>query len=329
MFFAIKQVQKNIYKLYNVKQANRGVIIGQLLNLLEDKLPKCVLKMDIKDFYESIPQEKLFSKIHDENLLDPFSKKIIRNILDSYNRLSENNQKIGIPRGVGISAYLSELYMEDVDSWINNMEDLIYYSRYVDDMVLIFSPTINRRGGDYYKKIEEIINGKYNLNFNENKQIIIELFNKNNSNLNVFEYLGYKITFGTEKVSTELTEKKFNRYKDRIDKAFKHYVDFKKYNEKKVRKLLEQRIRFLTGNTRLTNNKKNILVGIYFSNKLLTEKGNINKLDIHLKKQINTYIKSIRLQNKLKKYRFLDGFEKRRFSPFKSNELKDIMKIWK
>lgn len=329
-FFSTKQVQKNIYKLYKVKQANRDVIIGQLLNLLEDKLPKCVFKMDIKDFYESIPQERLFSKIHNENLLNPFSKKIIRNILDSYNRLSENDKKIGIPRGVGISAYLAELYMEGVDNCINNMEDLIYYARYVDDMVLIFSPTTTNCNKEFYSnKIKKFIGEEYSLCLNDDKREGIDLLDKAASREHTIKYLGYKITFGTGEVSTELTGKKFNRYKNRIDKAFKHYVDFKKYNEKKVRKLLEQRIRFLTGNTRLTNNKKNILVGIYFSNKLLTERGNINKLDIHLKKQINIYIKSTRLQKKLKKYRFLDGFEKRRFSPFKSNELKDIVKIWK
>lgn len=329
-FFSTKQVQKNIYKLYKVKQANRDVIIGQLLNLLEDKLPKCVLKMDIKDFYESIPQERLFSKIHNENLLNPFSKKIIRNILDSYNRLSENDKKIGIPRGVGISAYLSELYMEDVDSWINNMEDLIYYSRYVDDMILIFSPTIDRRNeGSYFNKTKEVLKKEYSLCLNDDKREGIDLLDKAASREHTIKYLGYKITFGTGEVKIELTEKKFNRYKNRIDKAFKHYLNFKKINEKKAWKQLKKRVRFLTGNTRLTNNKKNILVGIYFSNKLLTEKGSISELDIHLKKQINTCIKSIRLQNKLKKYRFLDGFEKRRFSPFKSNELKDIMKIWK
>jgi len=328
-YFAIKQVQKNIYKLYSVKQTNRNVIISQLINLLEDRMPKCVIRIDLKDFYESIPQVKLFNKIFNENLLNPLSKKIIRNILDSYNKLCGNEQKIGIPRGVGISAYLSELYMEDIDNHINNMEDLVYYARYVDDMVLIFSPTANRRGEDYYKKIEEIVNEKYKLNFNKDKQTIIELFDKNNSNSNVLEYLGYKITFGMGVIITDLTENKINKYKDRIEKAIDHYRYFRKINEKKARKLLERRIRFLTGNTRLVNNKRNILIGIYFSNQHLTEIKNLEEIDKYLKDKINSFIKLPKLKERLQKNSFVTGFKTKRFSPFRSNELIDIMDIWK
>ena len=46
----------------------------------------------------------------------------------------------GVPRGFGVSAYLSELYMREIDNEIKALPDVIYYARYVDDIVIIFSP---------------------------------------------------------------------------------------------------------------------------------------------------------------------------------------------
>jgi AMMECR1 domain-containing protein len=88
-------------------------------------------------------------------------------------------------------------------------------------------------------------------------------------------------------------------------------------------------LRFLTGNTRLKNNKKNILVGIYYSNCQLTEKKDLIKLDKYLRKKISTSIKLTKLKERLRKYNFEDGFEAKRFSPFKTHEFQEIMKIWK
>ena len=93
--------------------------------------------------------------------------------------------------------------------------------------------------------------------------------------------------------------------------------------------MLVKRIRFLTGNTRLTNNKKNILVGIYYSNSQLTEYADLKALDSYLRNRIDTLIILPQVKNRLQRYSFLDGFETRRFSPFETNELSEIMKVWK
>src|SRR5690606_22245280 len=94
-----------------------------------------------------------------------------------------------------------------------------------------------------------------------------------------FDYLGYSIEFGHGAVKTKLTTKKVDKYRKRIKASFEHYFHLSKVDEKVARRILVKRIRFLTGNTRLTNNKKNILVGIYYSNKQLTELSQLNDLD--------------------------------------------------
>ena len=326
-YFTMKQIQRNVSRLFDVKQSNRYEIVSQVKNILKDGFPKYVLKTDIDDFYESIPHERLLKKINDDNLLTPFSRKIIRQIISKYKRLSGNNK--GIPRGIGVSAYLAELFMRDADDEIKSMEEVSYYARYVDDIIIVFTPKSNAYHIDYFEEIKNIIENKFNLKLNNQKTISFDLLDPKQRHLCTMEYLGYKITFGTGEIKTEFTEKKFNKYKHRIDLSFNNYLNLSKIDEKKARKLLVKRLRFLTGNTRLKNNKKNILVGIYYSNCQLTEKKNLIKLDSYLRKKISTSIKLTKLKERLRKYNFEDGFEAKRFSPFKTHEFQKIMKIWK
>jgi len=327
-YFTMKQIQRNVSRLFGVKQSNRYEIVNQVKNLLKDGFPKYVLKTDIDDFYESIPHERLLKKINDDNLLTPFSRKILRNIIKKYTQLSGSSNK-GIPRGIGVSAYLAELFMRDVDNEIKSMEEISYYARYVDDIIIIFTPKSNAHHVDYSKEIKNIIEDKFCLKLNDQKTDTFDLLNPKQRHSYTMEYLGYKITFGTGEIKTELTEKKFNKYKNRIDFAFDNYLNLSKFDEKEARKLLVKRLRFLTGNTRLKNNKKNILIGIYYSNCQLTEKEGLIKLDSYLRNKIDSSIKLTKLQERLRKYNFKDGFEEKKFSPFKTHEFQEIMKIWK
>jgi len=323
-YFALKQIQLNLSKLYDVKQANRSEIVNQVKFLLNDGFLKYVIRTDIKDFYEEIPHEQVLEKINRDNLLSPLSKKILRKILNEYK--DKSGSKKGVPRGVGISAYLAEFYMRRIDSEIIKLSDITYYARYVDDIIIIFTPKPNDQDVDYEKEIKGIIEKKYKLTLNKDKTFIFDLRDEEKSC--ELDFLGYKISFGADEIKVELTEKKFKKYKDRIKLAFNHYINLSKVNEKKARRILVKRIRFLTGNTRLSNNKKNILTGIYYSNNQLTEYDYLKRLDSYLRDRINSQIILPQVQERLKKYSFVEGYKTKRFSPFNTQELSEIMKIW-
>ena len=324
-FFALKQVQANVFRLFGIKQSNRFAIVSQVKNLLNDKFPKYVLRTDIDDFYENIPQKNLLDKINRDNLLSPFSRKILRQILKKYSELSGSDK--GIPRGIGVSAYFAELYMRDIDKEIMAMDDVTYFARYVDDIIIIFIPSSRTENVDYLKELKEIIEAKYKLKLNDGKTKSSDLLEEE-QHLCSFEYLGYKFIFGNGKVKTSFPDKKVKKYKSRINLAFNHYLNLSKVNKKEARNVLVKRLRFLTGNTRLKNSKENIMVGIYYSNSQLTEKNELKKLDDFLRAKIDVKIDSPQLQERLKRYNFKAGFETRRFSPFKTHELQEIMKIW-
>lgn len=321
-YFASKQLQHNFRRLYKVKQASRYAIISQIKALLDDEFPKYVIRTDIEDFYESIPHDKLLRKLYEDNLLTFLSKRIIRIILDDYGLKSSS--KKGVPRGVGLSAYLAELYMRDIDKKIKALPDLIYYARYVDDIIAVFVPSSD--GQKPTKDVIKEIIEKYSLSLNLAKTKEIDL---TENKAETVQYLGYKMIVRDGEVEVRLTDKKIEKYKKRIDLTLASYLSFSKINEKKARKLLVKRIRFLTGNTRLLNNKKNVLIGIHYSNSLLTSISDLEDIDRYLESQISKMITLPVLKRRLEKFRFAEGFRTKRYSPFTTGELSEIIDAWK
>ena len=206
------------------------------------------------------------------------------------------------------------------------MQDIIYYARYVDDIIVMFVPRPTESNRNYIEELKNIVEIQNQLSLNPNKTFSYDL--RGTSFLYQVDYLGYKISFGDGKVKTNLTDKKIDRYKERIRMTFDEYLNLSKIDEKRARKLLVKRIRFLCGNTKLVNNKKNILVGIFYSNRHLNQLDDLLRLDNSLDTHINLKITSQHLVERLKKYSFLKGFQEKSFSVFKTSELNEIVKLW-
>lgn len=321
-YFATKQVQYNIKKLYQVEQSNRNEIIAQLKVLLDDTYPKVVVRADIKQFYENIPQNELFKLLNNESLLTLSSKKIIQHIIQEYKKLSGSDK--GLPRGIGISAYLSEIYLKRFDQKIRSHQDILYYARYVDDIIAIFSPNPAIEDIDYQELLTKELE-KLELPINDDKTESFDL--KEPYEVNMY-YLGYDFSFGTSNVKVSPSNKRINRYKKRLHITFDAYHKAKKLNEKRARKIFVKRLRFLTGNTRLRNNKKNALVGIYFSNSLANEPARIFDLDNELN-DLKSTLSSPALLSTISNFSFKRGYEEKPFSIYSQDDFKLIVSAWK
>ncbi len=335
-FFLLKQIQKNIQHSFKVKQADRNEIISQVVNMLDNGFPKYIIKTDIKSFYESIPHDELKKVISRNHILSPLSKKVINEILRLYQSVTGHDK--GIPRGIGISAYLAELYMRDFDNDIKNFQNVTYYARYVDDIIIVFTPNNKYESIDYLTSIDEKIR-KYgltrNTNIMKNKQVDMR---QNSINFN-FDFLGYKICFAPNQLKVDISDNKEQRYKSKINLAIDDYNISSKYDEKNARKLLIKRLKYLTGNTRLLGVKKDILIGIYFSNQQITEQTKLQKLDNYLTsvaidRNLQPYSRlnmgnGHKLKIKLKSFKFTDGFKEKKFYKFSKKDLEEILSIWK
>lgn len=363
-YFVTKQLQRNIYKTFKVKQANRKVIIDQLKLLLDDGFPKIVVRTDIKKFYESIPHKDLLEKIEENSLLSYPSKKMIKTVLNQYWKILiddgvklSSDERVGIPRGIGFSAYLSELYLRNFDNKIKSLKNVTYYSRYVDDIIIILTPDHRNdiKDKSFYKnKLKNILFSSARLDINKSKTHIIELTKKNGerkiSQNYILTFLGYKfkISYTNKSKNTEanitkdklqvfMSDEKLQRFKDKIDTSFDEYNSLiVKYASEKIatERMLLKRIRFLTNNHQLFRRKSNVFIGIYFSNEFLSEPfADLKDLDNYLKIKISTLPLSTntKLVSRLNDFSFENGFKKKSIVRFNTDSFKNekMLQIWK
>lgn len=322
-FFVIKQLQRNIHRIYGVKQASRHDLVCQLRDMLGSRFPFELVRTDISSFYESIDRKRLIDKIDHDQLLSPASKKYIKQVLASYGTTSGTSN--GIPRGVGISAYLAELYLRPVDEAIRAIPGLVLYCRFVDDIVAVFArPPIGKDLGSYKDLIIEIFN-KYGLTHNAAKTSEFKL---PDTAPRKFSYLGYRFHLKSGEFQISPSATKIAKYRARMNAAFADYWREKPVNPRGAFRKLVGRIKFLTGNTRLSNSKSHTATGIYFNNSIATDISSFELLDKRLKARIAA-LKKTSLQKRLKKLKFTTGFKERRYHNFSTRELQTIAGGWK
>lgn len=350
-FFAIKQLQYNIRKTFKVKQSSRHLILSQIKLLLNDSSLKYVIRTDVSSFFESIPQDRLFKIINNNTLLNTQSKNFIKCIIDDYNGKKDTakiGEDRGVPRGVGISSYLSEIFMKDIDNRIKNMPDVVYYARYVDDIFIIISPKLPKRDiTDYFKDVKEIAEREQLSlkDIGDKKCTLLDLTNPNTKTGKI-SYLGYALNIKRQGCITSttfgLSEQKKEKIRNRITACFDYFNDTNKYDIRKARRKFLLSLRFLCSNTKLSGAKSRVKTGIYYSNYLLDEAHltDISELDEFVNDQIITP-HSLLFENvetsqnyaeSLKSYItdyfiFEKGFTERTYHSFSRDELKIIKRI--
>lgn len=321
--FAMKQLQSNLEKTFKVKQANRHLIMTNLKLLLKTKRPFNIIRTDVSSFFESIPQDKLKRIVLDNNLLSYKSKVFVNAILNEYEtekrKLTVDESKgmkdnCGIPRGIGISSLLSEIYMRDIDNRIKKRSEVIFYVRYVDDIFMLIAEL--PKGQDiitYYNNlIDEFKDKELDLQPKESEKC--SLFSCSEFEETPFDitYLGYKCIItnkGKNKqwissdVSYRLSDDKINRIKHRIDNAFKHFETTNKYNLHQARMDLVDSLKMIAGNVKLHKSKSNVKTGIYYNSDLLDDMGDLENLNNYLyDMRVSLYSKLFHTEDEKKNY---------------------------
>lgn len=319
--FVSQHIQRILKSLFEIKVSNRDLIVSRLSSLVNDKSPKYIIRADIETFYESIKHKSLLGLLHSSPKLSVTSKRVLTQFIRAYANLTK--QEVGLPRGVGISAYLSEVYMKSIDSEISMLADVTYYERYVDDLIIIFSPLKAENLTNYMPDVTKVIQNKQ-LTLNK-KTKEVDLRDKSKKK---FEYLGYSFEISPNELSIKLSNEKKQKLKMRINESFKQFEKELKSTPQRAFKQLRLRLRFLTGNTRLYNSKSNAFVGIYFGNKHLTDTSDLLALDQYLHHKVEN-TSTLKAKRRLKKLSFERGFKEKIYRSFSIKELSLISKVWK
>ncbi|MGN8032411.1 antiviral reverse transcriptase Drt3a [Pseudomonas sp. 22189] len=318
---AIRFVQRALKVLYELRMPSRDILVSQIKSLALDGVPKYIIRSDVESFYESVRHKELLDGIHQAPELSVLIKRILTRLMKDY--LVVSGDESGLPRGIGISAYLSEIYLSSIDAEIRRQDDLFYYARYVDDMVLMYSPQRKELAAKYLETLSEILRGK-GLRFND-KTKPIDLLSEFKGK---FDYLGYTFDVSSSSPGVQLSQRKINKYKSRVDKAFSDYNSKFTFIPEKSEDELMLRCLFLTGNMRLFNRKSNAFIGVYFSNKHITDTKQLSGLDHYFRNKIKS-VASPSLVRKLSKLSFEKGFKEKLFRNFDSKELSELSRGWK
>lgn len=190
-------------------------------------------KIDISNYFNSIDIDIMLSifkkNIDDTKLYNLLSSILLNNKVLFNNNIIEEHK--GIMAGTPIAAFLSNLYLKELDEYFKN-ENIMYF-RYSDD-ILFFCDELKFKY--YVNELNNLIN-KYKLNINNDKVQIIKPKER-------FDFLGFGFESNIIDISSISIKKikgKINRSSRKIrrwminkkvdkDKAMK--VMIRKYNKK-------------------------------------------------------------------------------------------------
>lgn len=353
-------IKLELRRSYRLRPANRDIIIEQIGSLLDNPMPKTIIRADIQSFFESIPQNSIITKLNDDGFISKRTLKYLKRFMYEYNSLKDKKQEKGVPRGLAFSSYLAELYLYSIDNQIKNINGVYFYSRYVDDIIIVADPNIANIN-EYWVKLSDIVH-RFGLDLHESstKKFLQELDTsvKNTE----FEYLGYCFCYSNSELKIKLSSKRFNKYKSLIDLVFNSYAKSSHFRRgkdkpKEERILLRcdslslfiKRLRILTSNGMLSGRKNYVATGVYYSNKFLTDFSQLKDLDHYLINKINdvnsfnppsslfnynnenNYNKNIALIKKMiSNFSFIKGFENRKLHKTArySKILSDLQKLY-
>lgn len=332
-YFPMKQLEINIQRAHRVAAPNRNRLLSQLCGSLEGKLPRYVLRTDLASFYESIPHAGLLQELTDHGGLSRTSLRLIRLLLDEWKSLTGSD--IGVPTGVGLSSYMSEVYARVIDQIFTGDPAVHFYGRYVDDIVVVV------RTPDDLSIIEERLRrcvSKLGLRLNAGKtQVHNPTAFTGNGTKNPFDitgpidFLGYAISRKDGVVSVEMSSKTVDRYKRRLRASFDRWRSVSNPTSGHNGLLLD-RVRFLAGNTKLVNSKGRAVTGIYFNYPQL-DPGAVSlvNLDAELSLLVSSHAPRMSqpLLARLNRVSFTRGHADRSYHRFRQSDLERLVAVWR
>ena len=221
-FKIVDSIDKIVIELLNLyfkqhivpyKQYSKSV--SQITKQIQGRIKKqyeCVLKTDIKNFFDTIDHHILLDKI--SNLRQPIICDYVQHYLNTFNNIGKKN--IGLPSGINFSQILSEFYLIEFDKTIYSFckKNDLYYYRYCDDILIV-----GKSESKIYIEIKNLIFNELNklyLTVNEKKTV----FNKKDK----FNYLGY--THSNSRISLSIQDSTINKIKGLVTSRIFKAIDF-------------------------------------------------------------------------------------------------------
>ncbi|KQL55260.1 hypothetical protein AN964_18245 [Heyndrickxia shackletonii] len=289
----IEYLKDRIKQKYHINFPNRDDIIKTIQLKFNFEMDFYIIRLDIKHFFDSIPNNILLSKIKEKSLLSSHEYFILKELFRKSHR--------GLPQGVSVSNVLSEIYLEHFDQDLKQIHNrLNYYCRYVDDILLIINGKLTQSEINLIQKKIATIFKRYHLKINESKFsfTLFPLLNPKKDDKYGFDFLGYRFTIENKKLSYSITKEKIRKYIEKIKFCF---VDFKKNRNMELlihrldfltkKNAIIKKEQFISRNKEIGYRKKKICYGFMENYNLISENERIRiskYIDELLKSEINS-----------------------------------------
>jgi len=334
----LRKAAENLRKISDTKQSNRFEIINRLKLLCEENLPFFIAKFDISQFYESIDFTHLKFLIKQRLATAPATRSVLSSFLDQ----CEARGISGLPRGLAISAELSELYMKSFDTIHRTDLAIHLYTRYVDDIIIISRPKNELQ--EFEQKVMQSLPCGLRLNKRKTKLLSFNgQATRTSSVEHEFDYLGFKFCVyrikkkqSQRKVILDIAESKVKKRKTRIICTLLQYIKDGNFSD------LRDRIKLITCNYRFFDHKKSQtrLAGLYHAYYPIDlPSASLAELDDFLTKIILSnngkvsrplsQLLTIGQKQEPLRFSFQRGFEKKTQFAFSPSKLKRLIGCWK
>lgn len=323
-FITSRIIQQKLKQEYGFNILSRNAIIDGVIENLTDHLPKSIIRTDIVGFYENIDSVKLVNTLSTDGYLPINQLVAIKSLIYEYRVIS--GSEMGLPRGNGISAYLAEVLLKDFDTFVKNLDRVVYYARFVDDIIIIVQEDGINTDVSARSVWKSLLNEmtKFSLQLHPiGHKTTVGITNPGCT----FDYLGYRFIVKKSDIKVGISNSKLCRYKEKISTAFWEFFKDNKHSYGKKITLLRNRMRYLVLETRLSGIKKGVKVGLQATYPKLTDLSCLNELDLYLNKQLQKVPKSC--SARLQSCKFSSGYSSGKKTHFLMEELKEIVCIWK
>ncbi|MCF2914594.1 RNA-directed DNA polymerase [Pseudoalteromonas sp. Cn5-37] len=355
----INLLNENLQRAYSIKPKSRESILPVVINYLKETAPYSIFRFDIISFYESFERPSVLKKIKDDGLLSNETIKVLELLFLEFQKKQKGDPKIefkGLPRGLNISATLSEIMFQDFDKKILENKDVFYYARYVDDIIIIAKS--GKKAKEFQNEIKNLIPKPLKFHNTSNKQAALNIpkssEDSNNKNIVLkFSFLGYEFTISdtTEidkncfslprrKIDIDISENKIDKIKERTRLTLIHFLKSHFPMGSEYQKMI-LRLKFLTSNYDLPipNKGKTIKSGIRYNYRFITSDKSLKELDRYLSMLL--FSKNSKTSRKLRNvlgidnvrdlahFSFSSGYNLKKHCKFTTEELDKIKEAWR
>ena len=335
----IRHVADGVRRITGVRQSDRKGIVKSLVAVVGEGIPFGVLKFDIRSFYESVDPFEIIANLRADSAFSRQSVNLLESFFDALRRQGIR----GLPRGIGLSATLSEYMLRNFDRAIAAHPGITFYSRYVDDGIIVASPQQDL--DDMRAFVSAALPQSLELHRAKTKAYVFGRYVRGNPGIieREFDFLGYNLKVSEiiqidqsrlRNVELDISAKKISKIKRRMAKAILAFNDGGNYAHLISRtKLLTSNFGYIdksSGQQRFSGLRYNYgLIDPHQSSALI-------ELDRFLTNVIKSPHPGNRLRPNLSEaqarnllgFGFKRGFLRNRFFTFREDHLRQMIGCW-